>query len=63
MATVMGSINRIPCDVISIATPVDLGRIISIKRLTWRGTDLLEEEVLAKFKDVLQSIILNPKRG
>ena len=61
MATVMGSINRITCDVISIATPVDLGRIISIKRLTWRGTYILEEKVPAKFKDVLQGIILTQK--
>jgi len=29
------TINRIPCDVELVATPVDLGRIISIKQHAW----------------------------
>ena len=54
-------IKRVPCDVVLIATPVDLGRIISIKQPTCRVTYRLGEQGTFGFKDVLQGIILNAK--
>lgn len=57
------TINRVPCDVILIATPVDLGRIISIKQPTCRVTYSLEEQGALGLKDVLLSIILKAKKG
>jgi predicted GTPase len=38
------AINRIPCDVVLIAAPVDSGRIITIKQPTCRVTYRVEEE-------------------
>jgi predicted GTPase len=57
------TINRVPCDVVLIATPVDLGRIISIKQPTCRVTYTLEEQGTPGFRDILQGIILKAKRG
>jgi predicted GTPase len=57
------TINRVPCDVVLIATPVDLGRIISIKQPTCRVTYSLEEQGAPGLRDVLQSIILRAKKG
>jgi hypothetical protein len=53
--------DRIPRDVVLIATPVDLGQIISIKRLAWRVIYLPEEKVTPEFRDVLQGIVLKAK--
>jgi predicted GTPase len=57
------TINRIPCDVVLIATPVDLGRIITITHPTCRVTYRLEEQGTLGFRDVMQGIILNAKKG
>ncbi|MEK7237534.1 MAG: cyclic 2,3-diphosphoglycerate synthase [Nitrospirota bacterium] len=57
------TINRVPCDVVLIATPVDLRRIISIKHPTCRVTYRLEEQGTPGFRDVLQGIILKAKKG
>ena len=57
------TINRVPCDVVLIATPVDLGRIISIKQPTCRVTYRFEEQGTPNLRDVLQGIILKAKRG
>jgi hypothetical protein len=40
----MKTIGWIPSNVVLIVTPVDLGRIISIKQLTWPVAYLFEEE-------------------
>lgn len=56
------TINRVPCDVVLIATPVDLARIISIKQPTCRVTYCLEEQGPPGFRDVLQGIILKAKK-
>jgi predicted GTPase len=55
------TINRIPCDVVLIATPVDLGRIITIKQPTCRVTYRLEEQGTLGFRDVMEGLILNVK--
>ena len=56
------TVNRIPCDVVLIATPVDLGRIITITHPTCRVTYRLEEQGALGFRDVMQGIILQAKR-
>ena len=56
------TINRVPCDVVLVATPVDLGRIIAIKQPTGRVTYRLEEQGTPGFRDVMQDIILNAKK-
>jgi predicted GTPase len=55
------TINRVPCDVVLVATPVDLGRIVSIKQPTCRVTYCLEEQGTLGFRDVLEGIILQAK--
>jgi len=56
------TINRIPCDVVLIAIPVDLGRIITINHSTCRVTSRLKEQGTLGFRDVMQGIILHAKR-
>jgi predicted GTPase len=56
------TINRVPCDVVLIATPVDLGRIISIKQPTCQVTYCLEEQGTPGLRDVLQGIVLKAKK-
>lgn len=57
------TINRVPCDVVLVATPVDLGRIISIKQSACRVTYRLEDQGRPGLSDVLQDIILKAKKG
>lgn len=57
-----GNIARIPCNVIPIARPVDLGRIITIKQLTCRVTYRLEEQGTPGFRDILQGITLKASK-
>ena len=57
------TINRVPCDVVLIATPVDLGRIISIKQPTCRVTYCLEEQGAPGFKDLLAGVISQARKG
>jgi predicted GTPase len=56
------TISRISCDVVLIATPVDLGRISTIKQSFWRVTYRFEEEGTLGYRGVMQGIILNVKR-
>jgi predicted GTPase len=57
------TINRVPCDVVLIATPVDLGRIMPIKHPICRVMYSLEERGTPGLRDVLQGIILKAKKG
>lgn len=57
------TINRVPCDVVLIATPVDLGQIITIKQPTCRVTYRLEEQGTLGFRDVLEGIISEGEKG
>jgi predicted GTPase len=57
------TINRVPCDVVLIATPVDLGRIISINHSVCRVTYCLEEQGTPGFRDVLAGIVLKARNG
>ncbi|MBU6434398.1 MAG: cyclic 2,3-diphosphoglycerate synthase [Nitrospirae bacterium] len=56
------TINRVPCDVVLIATPVDLRRIMSITQPTCRVMYSLVEQGRPGLRDVLQGIILKAKR-
>jgi len=56
------TINRIPCDVVLIATPVDLGQFITIKQPTCQLTYRFEEEWTLGFRDVKQGITLIAKK-
>lgn len=57
------TINRVPCDVVLIATPVDLGRIIYIKQPTCRVTYRLEEQGTPGFRDLLAGVISQARKG
>jgi predicted GTPase len=57
------TITRVPCDVVLIATPVDLGRIISIKQPTCRVTYRLEEQGTPGFRDLLAGVISQARNG
>lgn len=49
------TINRIPSNVELIATPVDLGRISTIKQSIWRVTYRLEEQGTLGYRDVIRA--------
>lgn len=57
------TINRVPCDVVLIATPIDLARIISIKQPACRVTYRLEEQGRPGLMDMLQDIIRTAQKG
>lgn len=57
------TINRVPCDVVLIATPIDLARIISIKQPVCRVTYRLEEQGRPGLMDMLQDIIRTAQKG
>jgi len=50
------TVNRIPCDVVLIATSVDSGRIITTKQPICRVTYRVEENGTTGFRDVMQGI-------
>ena len=55
------TINRVDCDLVLIATPVDLSRIISIRQLTCRVTYEFEEIGRPNLQDVLQDFLVKAK--
>ena len=56
------TINRVDCDLVLIATPVDLTRGISIRQPTCRVTYEFEEIGRPNLQDVLQDILMKAKR-
>lgn len=56
------TINRVKCDLVLIATPVDLTRVISIRQPTCRVTYEFEEIGRPNLQDVLQGILVKAKR-
>ena len=56
------TINRVPCDVVLIATPVDLGRIISIKHPTCRVVYSLEEPGTSGLRDACRASFSKQER-
>jgi predicted GTPase len=56
------TINRVDCDLVLIATPVDLNRIISIRQPTCRVTYEFQEIGRPNLQDVLQDILVKAKR-
>jgi predicted GTPase len=56
------TINRVDCDLVLIATPVDLTRGISIRQPTCRVTYEFEEIGRPNLQDVLQDILVKAKR-
>jgi predicted GTPase len=57
MAELEETIRRVPCDLVLIATPVDLRRVIRIHQPTCRVTYELEEIGTPTLRDVLRPII------
>ena len=56
------TINRVNCDLVLIATPVDLTRVISIRQPTCRVTYEFEEIGRPNLQDVLQDILVKARR-
>ena len=56
------TINRVDCDLVLIATPVDLVRVIPIRQRTCRVTYEFEETGRPNVQDVLQDILVKAKR-
>lgn len=51
------TINAVPCDLVLIATPVDLGRLINIRKPTQRVRYETQEIGQPTFKDVLARVV------
>jgi len=56
------TINRVVCDLVLIATPVDLARVIAIRQPTCRVTYEFEEIGQPDLQEVLQDILVKAKR-
>ena len=56
------TITRVECDLVLIATPVDLTRVISIRQPTCRVTYEFEEIGRPNLHDVLQDVLVKAKR-
>jgi predicted GTPase len=56
------TINRVDCDLVLIATPVDLVRVIPIRQATCRVTYEFQEIGRPNLQDVLQDILVKAKR-
>ncbi|MBI4401540.1 MAG: GTPase [Nitrospirae bacterium] len=56
------TIQRVECDLVIVATPVDLRRVIRIKQPTCRVTYELEERGEASLREALHDFILKAKR-
>jgi predicted GTPase len=56
------TINRVDCDLVLIATPVDLARVIPIRQPTCRVTYEFEEIGQPNLQDVLQEVLMKAKR-
>lgn len=62
MAELEETIRRVPCDLVVIATPVDLRRVIQIQQPTCRVTYEFQEIGTPTLRDVLRPIIEKVKR-
>jgi predicted GTPase len=51
------TINKVPCDVVVIGTPIDLNRIIKIKKPTVRVTYQLQEIGSPNLEDVVNGFV------
>ena len=56
------TINRVDCDLVLIATPVDLARVIPIRQPTCRVTYEFQEIGRPNLQDVLQDVLVKAKR-
>ncbi|MFA9563008.1 MAG: GTPase, partial [Nitrospirota bacterium] len=56
------TINRVECDLVLIATPVDLARVIPIRQPTCRVTYEFQEIGRPNLQDVLQDVLVKAKR-
>jgi predicted GTPase len=56
------TINKVPCDVVVIGTPIDLNRIIDIKKPTVRVTYQLQEIGSPNLEDVVDAFVKNTVR-
>ena len=56
------TINKVPCDVVIIGTPIDLNRIVKIRKPALRATYDLEEIGVPNLQTVLKDFTKNIKR-
>jgi len=56
------TINKVPCDVVIIGTPIDLKRIVKIKKKALRVTYELEEIGEPSLRTILSEFVKNMKR-
>ena len=57
MRDLQATINRVPCDVVIIGTPIDLNRIVKIKKPTVRVTYDLQEMGQPDLKGLLEVFV------
>ena len=57
------TINKVPCDVVIIGTPIDLKRIVKIKKPALRVTYELEEIGEPSLRTILSEFTKNMKRS
>ncbi len=57
------TINRVPCDLVLVATPVDLGRVIRVNKPCVRVSYEVEEVTRPKLSDILEDFALRYGQG
>ncbi len=50
------TINRVPCDVVLVATPIDLGHLIKLNKPSLRVTYEIEEKTQPGLKEVIEQV-------
>jgi predicted GTPase len=63
LADLQTTIQRVPCDIVMVATPIDLSRVIQIEQPTVRVTYSFEERGTAHLPELLRDAFVNTPRG
>jgi predicted GTPase len=63
LADLQNTIRRAPCDVVMVATPIDLSRVVQIDQPTVRVTYSFEEHGTAQLPELLRDAFANTPRG
>lgn len=62
LADLQTTIQRVPCDIVMVATPIDLSRVIQIDQPTVRVTYSFEERGTAQLPELLRDAFANTPR-
>jgi predicted GTPase len=57
------TINRTPCDVVLVATPVDLGRLLDLNKPSQRVSYEIEERTRPDFSEILADFTARCRRA